>query len=109
MSDVLHFHSLRDRSAPETASRQPAAAGRPPAGRRAVHLAVNQEGFAFDPRTGDSYLVNPVGLAILNGLQQGATTDAIAAQIVERFEVAEATARADLADFLAQLQNLQLA
>lgn len=103
MHDVLPINAARDRNAPAAAKNTSGS------GRRAVHLAVNQEGFAFDPRTGDSYLVNPAGLAILSALQQGATTDAIVAQLVDRFEVDEATARADLADFLAQLQNLQLA
>ena len=35
------------------------------------NLAINHDGFVFDPSTGDSYVMNPTGLAILQGLQDG--------------------------------------
>lgn len=72
-------------------------------------LAINDEGFVFDPANGDSYLLNPSGALLLRGLQQDLDEQTLLAQIAEKFHVEPAQAASDLDDFLVQLRALKLA
>ena len=71
-------------------------------------LALNDEGFAFNPTTGDSYQVSPTGVVILAALRENKSDDAIAQTLTEKFDVTLADARHDVADFKASLKNLGL-
>ena len=77
--------------------------------KRLAQLAVNDDGFVFDPSSGDSYHVSRTGLQVLNGLKAGRAEEAIAQALVEDYEVGLEDARRDVADFLASLRNLGLA
>jgi PqqD family protein of HPr-rel-A system len=72
-------------------------------------LALNPDGFAFDPTTGESYTLNPTGLVVLEGLREGLTEEEVAARLVERFEVTEEEASRDVDDFLDHLRTFRLA
>ncbi|MFA6721227.1 MAG: PqqD family protein [Candidatus Cloacimonadaceae bacterium] len=50
-------------------------------------LAMNENGFVFDPSSGYSYTANETGLAILKMLAAGQDKDEIRAAILEEFEV----------------------
>lgn len=71
-------------------------------------LAINAEGFVFDPTTGESFTVNATGLAILNGLKAAKTPEEIAAHITEEFEVEPAMAEHDVTDFIGHLRTYKL-
>jgi PqqD family protein of HPr-rel-A system len=73
-----------------------------------THLAVNDEGFVFDPTTGDSFHVSPTGLVILTGLRENQTDAAIAQALAKKYEVSLIDAQHDVADFRANLKNLGL-
>ena len=75
---------------------------------RLEQLAINKEGFVFDPMTGESYTVNPCGIACLLGLQQSQTTTAIAQHLADEFEVSVEQAERDIADFISHLQSHRL-
>jgi len=68
------------------------------------HLAINEEGFVFDPTTGNSYVVNPTGLFIIKKLREGLKEEEVVKALTEEFEVDENTARRDFYDFLEQLR-----
>lgn len=70
-----------------------------------AHLAINAEGFAFDPMTGDSYQVSGTGLAVLEALVAGKGDEEVAQSLAETYEVTLETARRDLADFRGQLKR----
>lgn len=72
------------------------------------HLAVNEEGFVFDPTTGDSYQVSSTGLHILGGLRSGMADEEIARSLAAKYEVGIEDARRDVADFRSNLKNLSL-
>ncbi len=76
--------------------------------RRCTHLALNDQGFVFDPTTGDSYVVNPVGLLILEQLRAGESDRAVVAVIEERFGVAPEEARRAADDFIGRLKSFGL-
>ncbi len=69
-------------------------------------LALNEEGFIFDPETGNSFVTNQTGLFILKKLREGLSEEEIVKALLEEFEVDEETARRDLYDFLEQLRIL---
>ena len=71
-------------------------------------LALNPDGFAFDPTTGESYTLNGTGLIVLEGLREGLSPDEVAARLVERFEVSEEEASRDVDDFLDHLRTFRL-
>jgi PqqD family protein of HPr-rel-A system len=71
-------------------------------------LALNPDGFAFDPTTGESFTLNAPGLAIVEGLREGLDPEQLAARLVERFEVTPLEASRDLDDFLDHLRSFRL-
>lgn len=75
---------------------------------RVHQLAVNEEGFVFDPTSGQSFTVNPEGLAILGGLKEGKDAVEIAHAIREKFEGTPDDVERDVTDFIGQLKIYRL-
>jgi PqqD family protein of HPr-rel-A system len=71
-------------------------------------LALNPDGFAFDPTTGESFTLNATGLVVLEGLRDGLGADRIAERLSEEFEVGTDEAARDVADFVDHLRALRL-
>ncbi|NPB04077.1 MAG: HPr-rel-A system PqqD family peptide chaperone [Thermotogae bacterium] len=71
-------------------------------------LAISDEGFIFDPETGNSYTTNSTGIFILKLLKDGKSEEEILKAITEEYGVDEEEARRDLYDFLEQLRLYQL-
>ncbi len=71
-------------------------------------LAINEEGFAFDPETGNSFVLNQTGLFIVKKLREGLSEEEIISELLKEFEVDEETARRDFYDFMEQLRILGL-
>jgi len=71
-------------------------------------LAVNHDGFVFDPSTGDSFVLNQTGLIVLQGLQDGSDETQIAREVAEQFDATEEGAQRDIGDFVSRLKTLHL-
>jgi PqqD family protein of HPr-rel-A system len=71
-------------------------------------LMINDEGFAFDPRTGNTYTMNPTGLLIVNAVKAGANVDQVLDSVAARYEVDRQTADRDLEVFFNELQRNKL-
>jgi hypothetical protein len=71
-------------------------------------LALNPDGFAFDPTTGESFTLNPTGVRVLEGLRRGLSPEEISAGLVEEFDVPESDATRDVADFMDHLRAFRL-
>lgn len=71
-------------------------------------LAVNKNGFIFDPENGISYTVNETGLFILQKMQSGMHEGEIIEAVCAEFEVNPDQARSDLEHFNAMLKSLNL-
>ena len=67
-----------------------------------AHLAMNDEGFVFDPTTGDSFMANVTGLFILTKLRDNILPAAIAPALVAEFDVSLEDAERDFNDFCVQ-------
>ncbi|HHG75154.1 MAG TPA: HPr-rel-A system PqqD family peptide chaperone [Persephonella sp.] len=75
---------------------------------RLSQLAINEEGFVFDPLTGESFTVNQTGLLILKDLKEGKSQEEIIKDITENFEVSQEEAERDLIDFIEKLRSYRL-
>ena len=75
---------------------------------RLQQLAINKEGFVFDPATGESFSVNDVGLEILEGVRAGLAPEEIAQNLSEKFEVETSEAQRDVLDFVDHLRTYRL-
>lgn len=67
---------------------------------RITQLAINEEGFIFDPATGESYTVNHTGLLILKGLKEGKSEKEMADCLIEKYEVDRDEADSDILNFM---------
>ncbi|WP_293444794.1 HPr-rel-A system PqqD family peptide chaperone [Persephonella sp.] len=76
--------------------------------KRLSQLAINEEGFVFDPLTGESFTVNQTGLLILKDLKEGKSQEEIIKDITENFEVSQEEAERDLIDFIEKLRSYRL-
>jgi len=71
-------------------------------------MAINEEGFMFDPRTGESFLLNETALQLLEGLKRGLDEEELAAELAEQWSIDLSQARRDVSEFLQQLRLLRL-
>ena len=73
-----------------------------------ARLALSDEGFIFDPVTGNSFTTNRVGLWILKQLKEGKEPSQILSEMTEKFDVDAETAERDFTDFIEQLRHYRL-
>lgn len=72
------------------------------------NIASSEEGFIFNPGTGDSFSTNPIGAEIISMLKEDKEMKAIIDHIVEKYDVDETQFEKDLDDYVAQLKNASL-
>lgn len=75
---------------------------------RISQIAINDEGFLFDPLTGESFTVNQTGLEIIKGLKEGKSEEEIIEYLTENFEIDKETAKRDFTDFIEKLRSYKL-
>ncbi|MCD4782831.1 MAG: PqqD family protein [Candidatus Eremiobacteraeota bacterium] len=75
---------------------------------RSQQLAISENGFIFDPTTGESFTTNQTGLAILNRLKKNESSMEIALKMREEFEVSLEELERDVADFIDHLRTYGL-
>ena len=75
---------------------------------RLTSLAINDQGFVFDPSTGQSFNVNPSGLKILKELVAGKPDAEIISNFVSRYSLTPADAERDVMDFIDHMKIYKL-
>lgn len=75
---------------------------------RLSKLAVNPEGFIFDPCGGEMFTVNKTGLRILNGLREQKSTGLIVNELLRVFDATKEQIEKDIMDFKSQLRVFHL-
>jgi len=73
-----------------------------------AHLAINNQGFVFDPTSGTSFTVNTTGLQILHGLCDEKATSTIAEELIDAYDISLTMAEQDIAEFVAHLRSYHL-
>ena len=72
------------------------------------NVATSEEGFLFNPSTGDSFVANPVAADILRMLKEGRPADGIRTSLLATYDVDADRLDRDLADFERQLKDAGL-
>ncbi|MEN8120494.1 MAG: PqqD family protein [Bacteroidota bacterium] len=72
------------------------------------NIAISDNGFLFDPNTGDSYNLNNIGQEILQLLKSNLTEKEIAKAITEKYDIEESTFEQNLFDFIGMLNHYDL-
>ena len=71
-------------------------------------IAISENGFLFDPGSGESYTTNLVAKEIIFMLKQGIPAEEISVTLASRYEVDEITLEKNLIDFYAMLRHFNL-
>lgn len=71
-------------------------------------LAISDSGFLFNPSSGDSYSLNPIGVELFKLLQKGKSDEEIIKQITNEYAIDNNTVEKDLYDFKNLLVNYKL-
>ncbi len=72
------------------------------------NIAISENGFVFDPTSGESYTLNTVGLEILNLLKEGKDQKEITRQLLKKYDVEESVLERYFYDFISLLRKHQL-
>ncbi len=72
------------------------------------NIAVSDTGFLFNPSTGDSYSVNPIGMDIVQLMKLNKENDEIKKAIMNDYFCDDATFEKDFYDFTMVLRNYKL-
>jgi PqqD family protein of HPr-rel-A system len=72
------------------------------------NVAISESGFVFDPTTGDSFSLNPVGQEILELIKQGKNQNEITDLIISKYDVDQNSFERYFIDFLSTLKQMQL-
>jgi len=72
------------------------------------NLALSDTGFVFNPATGDSFSVNPIGLEILRLLKENKTEEEIKKQLLQTYQTDSETIEKDFYDFMKGIEQLKL-
>ena len=71
-------------------------------------IAINDNGFLFDPNSGDSYTTNNVAREIIFMMKSNVPNEEIKQKIAEKYDVDEVTLEKNLIDFMAMLRHYNL-
>lgn len=72
------------------------------------NIAVSDNGFIFNPGSGESFTVNPVGLEMLNLLRKGHPHHEVVTMIQEQYVAEGAQIERDLLDFIEMMRQYRL-
>ncbi|MCX6280554.1 MAG: PqqD family protein [Bacteroidetes bacterium] len=72
------------------------------------NIAVSEAGLLFNPVTGESFSVNPIGIEILNLLREEKTDEQIHSAIMSRYSTDKPTFEKDYQDFIGILKHNNL-
>lgn len=72
------------------------------------NLAISDTGFLFNPLTGESFSVNPIGAEIINLLKEGNSPEKVIRHLCAHYHCEEATVEKDLFDFMEVLKQHSL-
>ncbi len=72
------------------------------------NIAVSENGFIFNPSTGDSYSVNLVGQEIIRLMRDELSEEKIAEYLLEHYQADKPTIEKDLDEFQSMLKSYRI-
>ncbi|MBN3035696.1 MAG: PqqD family protein [Bacteroidales bacterium] len=72
------------------------------------NVAISESGYLFNPGTGESFSVNPIGVGIIQMLREGKSEDEIRSEMLSQYDIDADTMEKDLQDFIGFLKQYAL-
>ena len=72
------------------------------------NVAVSDSGMIFNPDTGETFTVNPIGAEIINRMKEGSTKQKISETTAFKYTVDPSTFEKDYEDFVNLMRNFSL-
>lgn len=72
------------------------------------NIATSENGFIFNPSTGDSFTSNPIAAEIIGYLKAGESITQIKTKLLEKYDVEKAQLERDWDDYVLQLREANL-
>lgn len=72
------------------------------------NVATSENGFIFNPATGDSFTSNNIGSEIIEAMKRGESEQEIKSAIMEKYEVTAEQLNRDWEDWMLQLKEANL-
>lgn len=72
------------------------------------NIAISENGFVFDPTTGESFSINPIGSEIIHSIRDGGSQESITTTIIEKYDVDKQTFERYYFDFISMLNQYNL-
>ena len=73
-----------------------------------ANIAISDSGFVFNPSTGESYSVNPIGIELITMIKNGKEFEEILKEVLLKYNTDEASFEKDYFDFIGQLKQYYL-
>jgi hypothetical protein len=71
-------------------------------------IAVSENGLIFNPITGDSFKINPIGMEIFNSIRNNIDISEIIESILEKYDIDKNTLDVDINDFFNSMSRNRL-
>lgn len=71
-------------------------------------IAISESGFVFNPATGESFTVNPIGAEVIHLLKENKSIEEATAVILTKYIVDETSVEKDLNDFIDMLKQYSI-
>jgi len=72
------------------------------------NIAISESGFVFDPNSGDSFSINPIGAEIIDLLKQEKQYEEVQAIMLEKYDTNAASFERYYYDFISMLEQYGL-
>jgi len=72
------------------------------------NVAISQSGLLFNPSTGESFSVNPIGIEVVTLVNEGRPFEEICSRFLEKYSTDKSTFEKDFNDFESLLANYDL-
>jgi hypothetical protein len=72
------------------------------------NVAVSEAGLLFNPVSGESYSVNPIGVEILNLIREEKSPETISKVMLDKYSTDQTTFEKDYQDFIGILHHFNL-
>jgi hypothetical protein len=72
------------------------------------NIAVSGAGMIFNPNTGETYTVNPIGAEIISRIKEGQSLNEMSEKIIAKYSVEKSTFQNDYEDFVNLMRNFSL-
>lgn len=69
------------------------------------HLMINDNGFAFDSQSGQTYSINQTGAEMIQWLNEGSSPEAIIMRMQDQYGLDQFTATQDFESFMSSLRS----